>query len=80
VNALTTGALRGPAKLAIPPLVRARDDESKAWVFLHLGRRLCEHVGIVHGGLLATAMDEAPGRIVSNARVMRYAHTLPFVC
>jgi hypothetical protein len=67
VNALTAGALRGPGKLAIPPLVRARNDESEAWVFLHLGRGLCGHDGIVHGGLLATIMDEALGRIVSNA-------------
>lgn len=29
---------------------------------IHLGRALCGHDGIVHGGLLATVMDETLGR------------------
>lgn len=65
VNSLTAGALRGPGRLAVPPLVRARKDESEALVFVHVGRGLCGHDGIIHGGLLATLMDEALGRIVS---------------
>ncbi|EIN05400.1 Thioesterase/thiol ester dehydrase-isomerase [Punctularia strigosozonata HHB-11173 SS5] len=63
VNNLTAGALRGPGKLATPPLVRARKDESEAVIFLHVGRGLCGHDGIVHGGLLATLLDESLGRI-----------------
>lgn len=63
-NSLTGGALRGPAKLSLPPLVRARKDESEAVVVLHVGTGLCGHEGIVHGGLLATLLDESLGRIV----------------
>ncbi|TFK47434.1 Thioesterase/thiol ester dehydrase-isomerase [Heliocybe sulcata] len=63
VNSLTAGALSGPGKLALRPLVRARRDESEAMVFLHLGRGVCGHEGIVHGGLLATILDEGLGRV-----------------
>ncbi|KAF7353970.1 4HBT domain-containing protein [Mycena venus] len=57
-NKLTSGALRGPGRLALFPLARVRKDESKAVVFVHLGRGLCGHDGIVHGGLLAALLDD----------------------
>jgi len=62
VNNLTAGALRGPGRLALLPLVRARVDESEALVIVHVGRGLCGHDGIVHGGLLATLLDETLAR------------------
>jgi hypothetical protein len=65
VNNLTAGALRGPGLLALPPLVRARRDESEGFILVHVGRGLCGHDGIVHGGLLATLLDEALARTVS---------------
>ena len=65
VNNLTAGALRGPGKLALLPLIRAKKDESESVVFLHLGRGLCGHDGIIHGGLLATLLDETLARTVS---------------
>jgi hypothetical protein len=64
VNNLTAGALRGPGKLALPPLVRARKDEKESVVLVHVGRGLCGHDGIVHGGLLATLLDEILARTV----------------
>jgi len=67
VNSLTAGALRGPGKLALLPLMRVKKDESESYVFLHLGRGLCGHDGIIHGGLLATLLDESLGRMaISN--------------
>ncbi|KAI9464951.1 HotDog domain-containing protein, partial [Lactarius psammicola] len=45
VNNLVAGALRGPDLLALPPPTPPR-------------RGLCGHDGIVHGGLLATLLDE----------------------
>ncbi|KAJ7434860.1 HotDog domain-containing protein [Mycena latifolia] len=67
VNKLTSGALRGPGKLAVFPLVRVRRDEREAVVFLHVGRGLCGHDGIIHGGLLATLLDESLARnAISN--------------
>ncbi|KAJ3551366.1 hypothetical protein NM688_g4747 [Phlebia brevispora] len=62
-NSLTAGALRGPGKLALPPLVRARRDESEAHIIIHVGSGLCGHEGIVHGGMLATLLDESLGRL-----------------
>jgi len=66
LNNLTAGALRGPGRLALLPLVRARVDESEALVIVHVGRGLCGHDGIVHGGLLATLLDESLARTVST--------------
>jgi len=62
VNSLTAGALRGPGKLGCIPLIRSRKDESESVVFIHVGRGLCGHDGIIHGGLLATLLDEALAR------------------
>lgn len=64
VNSLTGGALSGPGKLAVPPLIRAKWDDSEAMIFVHVGRGVCGHEGIVHGGLLATLLDETLGRQV----------------
>ncbi|KAJ7061648.1 mitochondrial protein, partial [Mycena amicta] len=61
-NKLTSGALRGPGKLALLPLARVRKDESEAVILVHVGRGLCGHDGIIHGGLLATLLDESLGR------------------
>ncbi|KAJ3985451.1 HotDog domain-containing protein [Lentinula detonsa] len=66
VNNLTAGALRGPGKLAVPPVVWVRRDESESFVFIHVGRGLCGHDGIVHGGLLATLLDETMARTAIN--------------
>ncbi|KAH8829548.1 HotDog domain-containing protein [Flagelloscypha sp. PMI_526] len=62
VNSLTAGALRGPGRLAVPALVRAKYDEQESAVWIHVGRGLCGYDGIVHGGLLATLLDETMGR------------------
>lgn len=63
VHSLTAGALRGPGKFAVHPLVFVNQDDSEAVIFVHLGRSLCGHDGIIHGGLCATILDEALGRI-----------------
>jgi hypothetical protein len=66
VNHLTAGTLRGPGKLALMPLVRVRRDESESVIIIHIGRGVCGHDGIVHGGLLATLLDEGLGRTVGR--------------
>lgn len=77
-NNLTAGALSGPGKLAVRPLIRVKNDESEAWGFVHLGRGLCGHDGIVHGGLMATLLDESMGRVVSTTDVLNtLAHRCP---
>lgn len=32
---------------------------------LHLGKQLCGHAGIIHGGMIATLLDEILGCVVS---------------
>jgi acyl-coenzyme A thioesterase PaaI-like protein len=66
VNSLTAGALRGPGKLATAPLIRSKKDESETIAFVHVGRGLCGHDGIIHGGLLATLLDETLARTVRS--------------
>ncbi|KAG8709881.1 hypothetical protein FRC09_000419 [Ceratobasidium sp. 395] len=61
-HALVSGSLRGPGKIALPPVVFAKEDESETLVIVHVGRSLCGHDGIVHGGLLATLLDESLAR------------------
>ncbi|KAG8778805.1 hypothetical protein FRC12_024820 [Ceratobasidium sp. 428] len=61
-HALVSGSLRGPGKIALPPIAFAKEDESETIVIVHVGRSLCGHDGIVHGGLLATLLDETLAR------------------
>ncbi|KAG9002580.1 hypothetical protein FRB94_005836 [Tulasnella sp. JGI-2019a] len=62
IHSFTAGTLRGPGMFAVPPLVFGRWDDSESVVIIHAGRSLCGHDGIVHGGLLATLLDEALAR------------------
>jgi acyl-coenzyme A thioesterase PaaI-like protein len=55
---LTAGVLHGSDKLVVPPYTW-RDGEGKELVSVFFaGKKLCGHPGIVHGGLLATILDE----------------------
>jgi acyl-coenzyme A thioesterase PaaI-like protein len=42
--------------------------------YLHVGRSLCGHDGVIHGGLLATILDEAMGRVVRGPH-LHFPHT-----
>jgi acyl-coenzyme A thioesterase PaaI-like protein len=54
---LLTGALAGHQKITVPPYVF--EDRGKSMIMImHLGGDVCSYSGIVHGGLLATIMDE----------------------
>lgn len=57
-NMLTTGLLAGKGALTVEPLVFRNKRTGEAHIFYHLGNRMDGHDGIVHGGLLATLMDE----------------------
>jgi len=74
-NNLTAGALRGPGKLAFAPLIRVRKDEKESLIFVHVGKGLCGHDGIVHGGLLATLLDEGMGRTAINNLPAKFGFT-----
>ncbi|KAK9237507.1 HotDog domain-containing protein [Lipomyces kononenkoae] len=55
---LTAGVLSGPGKLTVPPIIWNDTEAHELVSVVHLGRNLCGHPGIIHGGLLATLLDE----------------------
>ncbi|KAI4638197.1 hypothetical protein J4E93_010353 [Alternaria ventricosa] len=59
---LTGGTLLGPDKIAVPPIQFSTADGSEFVSLQYLGEALCGHPGIVHGGLLATLLDEGLAR------------------
>lgn len=61
-NNLIAGALTGRKRITVPPLFFADSQGKKLYAILYIGDQLCSHPGIVHGGLLATLMDEALAR------------------
>ncbi|KAG2183305.1 hypothetical protein INT43_006310, partial [Umbelopsis isabellina] len=56
---LTATTLRGKDKVVISPLVFYTNERKEVTIVVHLGRSLCGHDKIVHGGMLATLLDEA---------------------
>ena len=59
---LTAGLLTGPGKIVVPPLAWS-EKEGKSFVAIsYLGPDLCGHPGVIHGGLLATMLDEGLAR------------------
>jgi len=59
---LTGGTLAGPGKIVVPPLTFIAPDGSRLVSLFYLGQNLCGHPGIIHGGLLATLLDEGLAR------------------
>lgn len=59
-HSLTAGTLLGPGRVPVPPLVFT--DDKHLVSISYLGTDMCGHVGVVHGGFLATMMDEALAR------------------
>ena len=66
-HSLTHASLRGPGMFAVPPILFSSTDEKESIAILHVGNALCGHNGIVHGGLLATILDEATARPVGRS-------------
>lgn len=58
----TAGTLMGPGKVAVPPFSFSEKDGKSYVQISHVGTDLCGHVGIVHGGYLATMLDEGLAR------------------
>jgi len=61
---LTAGTLQGDDKIASPPLTFANTKAELPSIvqIAHLGEKLCGHPTIIHGGLLATLLDEGLAR------------------
>ncbi|PGH12182.1 hypothetical protein AJ80_06802 [Polytolypa hystricis UAMH7299] len=59
---LTAGTLAGVDKIAVPPYIWVEDKGKSLVSMLYLGNAVSGHPGIVHGGLIATLLDEALAR------------------
>ncbi|KAJ5747543.1 uncharacterized protein N7511_009239 [Penicillium nucicola] len=55
---LLAGPLSGTQKVTVPPLVFSEKGGKCMVVILHVGGDVCSHPGIIHGGLVATLMDD----------------------
>ncbi|KAI8082761.1 HotDog domain-containing protein [Halteromyces radiatus] len=59
LNNLTASTLRAKGRIIVPPVVFYNQSRTETMIVVHLGTELCGHDGIIHGGLLATVLDEA---------------------
>ncbi|KAI5855625.1 HotDog domain-containing protein [Tricharina praecox] len=59
---LTSGALAGPGKIEVPPYVWSEEGGKSLVSILYLGPELCGYPGLIHGGMLATLLDEGLAR------------------
>ena len=60
-TSLTAGVLAGPGRIVVPPIVFLEEAGTLVSV-AYLGTDVCGYPGYVHGGLLATILDETLGR------------------
>lgn len=67
VGNLTADTLVGPGLMAIPPLTWQDKHGEKLVMIMHVGKGLCGHPNIVHGGFVATVLDEFMARCCFNA-------------
>jgi 3'-phosphoadenosine 5'-phosphosulfate synthase len=59
---LTGGTLMGPGKVVVPPFCWNEAGGKSMVSISYLGGDLCGHPGIIHGGMLATILDEGLAR------------------
>ncbi|QSS49509.1 thioesterase [Histoplasma capsulatum var. duboisii H88] len=64
---LTAGTLSGANKIAVPPYTWTETGGKSLVAMLYLGSDVSGHPGIVHGGLLATILDECLARCCFSA-------------
>ncbi|KAM3526768.1 hypothetical protein NHJ13051_003294 [Beauveria bassiana] len=64
---LTGGALLGPGKMVVPPFSWTEDGGKSLVGVSYVGADLCGHPGIVHGGFIATMLDEGLARCCFGA-------------
>ena len=58
---LTAGPLTDPQMIPVAPYVFANEAEKSLIEILYLGKRVSGYPGIIHGGILATILDEGLG-------------------
>lgn len=74
-NILTAGPLMGEGRTTVPPVAWSRADGESFISIWHTGDDVCGHPGIVHGGYLATMLDEGLARCCISALPHKVAMT-----
>lgn len=59
---LTGGTLSGPGMIVVPPYIWNEKEGKESVQIFYVGNNVSGHPGIVHGGLLATLLDEGLAR------------------
>jgi 3'-phosphoadenosine 5'-phosphosulfate synthase len=59
---LTGSTLLGPGRVVVPPIIFSEDGGKSLVSIQYLGHDICGHPGVVHGGMLATILDESMAR------------------
>ncbi|PHH59687.1 hypothetical protein CDD81_2659 [Ophiocordyceps australis] len=57
-QSLTGNALSGPRRVPVPAIAWNEADGKSVTLIVYVGDELCGHPGLVHGGFLATLLDE----------------------
>ena len=73
---LTGKTLAGPGKIVVPPFAWNEKGGKSLVSIIYVGEDLCGHPGIVHGGLLATLLDEGLARCCFPALPNKIAMTV----
>jgi len=63
---LTMGVLAGAGRITVKPVTFYNDKTKEFVVVMHVGQDICGHRGLVHGGFLATMLDECLGKTVCS--------------
>ena len=66
-RSLTGSALTGPGKVPVPAYAWVEEGGKSLISVVYVGEDLCGHPGIVHGGFLATMLDEGLARCCFGA-------------
>lgn len=61
-QSLTAGVLQGSGKMVVPPIAFIEDGGKSIVSITYIGDQVCGHPGLVHGGFLATMLDEGMAR------------------
>jgi 3'-phosphoadenosine 5'-phosphosulfate synthase len=61
-HSLTAGTLLGPGKIWVPPITFTHKNGDDITILAYLGSDLSGHPGVVHGGCMATLIDEGFAR------------------
>lgn len=61
-TSLTAGTLTGPGRVVVPPFAWVEEGGKGLVSISCLGNELCGHPNIIHGGFLATMLDEGMAR------------------